>query len=79
VEDASHSPAAAGEAVIDGGSNLAKDPAVKKIITALQVSVLTLGLAFTLTGCSKEETAPPPESEEPPNPDNPDIPPEPGK
>jgi hypothetical protein len=57
---------------------LAKDRAVKKIITALQVSVLAVGLAFVVTGCSDEEPSPIKE-EPPPNPDNPDIPPEPGK
>jgi PBP1b-binding outer membrane lipoprotein LpoB len=52
---------------------------VKKIITALQVSMLAIGVAFVLVGCSKDEPASPLESEQPPNPDNPDIPPEPGK
>ena len=51
---------------------------MKRIITALQVSVLAVGLAFVVTGCSDEEPSPMKE-EPPPNPDNPDIPPEPGK
>lgn len=79
VEDAHHSPTAAGEAVIDGHENPRQSRAVKKIITVLQVSMLAIGVAFVLVGCSKDEPASPLESEQPPNPDNPDIPPEPGK
>ncbi len=52
---------------------------MKKIITALQVSVLAIGLAFALAGCDKEEEPNPMEGEPPPNPENPDIPPEPPK
>jgi hypothetical protein len=78
MEKAGQPAAAAGEAIIDDRRYLGQGRAVKRIITVLQVSVLAIGLAFVLTGCSDEEPSPMKE-EPPPNPDNPDIPPEPGK
>ena len=53
---------------------------MKKIITALQVSVLAVGMAFALAGCAKKKEEPAAHTNDPPeNPENPDIPPEPPK
>jgi len=52
---------------------------VKRIINALQVSVLAAGMAFALAGCADKEEPAPHTNDPEPNPANPDIPPEPAK
>ena len=52
---------------------------MKRIINALQVSVLAVGMAFALAGCAKKEEPASHTNDPPENPENPDIPPEPPK
>jgi len=52
---------------------------VKKIITTLKVAILTICVAFALTGCGEKAEPDPLENTDTPDPAKPDIPGEPEK
>jgi len=62
------------EVILTRADNSGKFTRVKKILWMIPAAVMAMSVVLAMTGCGKKEDPSPMENEEPPNPENPDIP-----